>query len=92
MYNSNQIIRKSHFESIPICNFQSLQLKPQIRNNGNKSSHLEQISALDFTRLENTVDILLQMVNNFTNSIISMMQEMSKIQSILLQAVLAYTL
>ena len=42
----------------------------------------------DFSRLENTLDKLVQTINNFTNSMSNMMQEMMKMQSMLMQTLL----
>lgn len=42
----------------------------------------------NYSRLEATIDTLVQTINNFTNSMNNMMQEMIRMQSTLLQAVL----
>lgn len=45
-------------------------------------------NAPNLSRLETTIEALAQSVNNFTNTLSNMMQEMLKMQSMLLQAVL----
>ena len=59
------------------------------KSNSNSNPQVaEQTPAFNFTRLEATIETLVQSVNNFTNSMSNMMQEMLKMQSILLQAIL----
>ena len=62
-----------------------------------KSNHVPMQGALpsndetpvsNLSRLEKTMETLVQTVNNFTNTMGNMMQEMLRMQSILLQAVL----
>ena len=89
--NSNSIyppIQLPHDISSYANVLKNSQETPQNQNKGRKTSNPEQIPAFDFTRLENTIDTLVQTVNNFTNSMSNMMQEMLKMQSMLLQAVL----
>ena len=67
------------------------QTQPQVRQPQNENMNpevREQTPIFNFTRLESTIETLVQSVNNFTNSMSNMMQEMLKMQSMLLQAVL----
>lgn len=67
-------------------NPQNLQHNPNI--NGQPNPNTGVITEPHFGRLESTLDTLVLTINNFTNSINNMMQEMMRMQSMMLQAVL----
>ena len=64
---------------------------PPIGKENNPNINVEfadQHPTSNFSRLEATIETLVKSVNNFTNSMSNMMQEMLKMQSMLLQAIL----
>ena len=81
-HNNSPIINKCT-DNISYANVLKSNSAPNSQSTKNQTSNTPNLS-----RLETTIDTLVQSVNNFTNTLSNMMQEMLKMQSMLLQAVL----